>query len=256
MKISTTRNNQSNEKKHIIISTIILLVAWAVSAYVVDMELKLPSPLRTIEAILTIVQSKWFWQSVAATIIRLIQVFALSMLGGMSLGFIAGFFPVIDHLLKPIILLVRSTPTVVVILLAFIWIGQEKSPVLVGFMVIFPIVYSNILSGLRNVDEKLVEMGHLYKFDAQKMIRHIYIPSIEPYVRAAMSSAIGLNMKIMIAAEVICQPRFGVGTQLQQERMLANIPELIAWGIIAIVLVAVIEKLVSIVKPKRINQSV
>jgi ABC-type nitrate/sulfonate/bicarbonate transport system permease component len=53
----------------------------------------------------------------------------------------------------------------------------------------------------------------------------------------------------MIAAEVICQPKFGVGTRLQQERMLANIPELIAWGIIAIIFVGMIERLVSKIRP-------
>lgn len=249
MKIFTSQSQKSKERLYTMISALFLIVVWAVLAHVVDMELKLPSPQRTLTAIIAIVNSKWFWESVGSTLIRLVEVFIISMVGGSLLGILAGFFPALDYILRPGILLIRSTPTVVVILLAFIWIGQEFAPQLVGFMVIFPIVYSNILSGLRNVDHKLVEMGRLYKLSPFKMLREIYIPSIEPYVRAAMSSAIGLNMKIMIAAEVICQPKFGVGTRLQQERMLANIPELIAWGIIAIIFVAIIERLVSKIRP-------
>ncbi len=249
MKLFTSQNHKSKERLYTMISTILLIAAWAVLAQIVDMELKLPSPMRTLVAIWGIIMSDWFWESVGATVIRLVQVFVISMVWGSLLGILAGFFPVINYILKPIILLVRSTPNVVVILLAFIWIGQERSPQLVGFMVIFPIVYSNILNGLKNVDTKLIEMGRLYKLSHLSMLKDIFIPSIKPYVRAAMSSAIGLNMKIMIAAEVICQPRFGVGTRLQQERMLANIPELIAWGIISIVLVALIEKLVAKIRP-------
>lgn len=252
MKISTSRNNAQIRKRYTALSAVILILIWAALAALVDMELKLPSPWRIAQEVYVVLGSRWFFQAVASTLFRIFKVFVISMMAGAAAGFAGAFFPVMDDLLRPLILLIRSTPTVVVILLAFIWIGQEHSPVLVGFMVVFPIVYTNVINGLRNVDGKLVQMGQLYGLGTGKMIRHIYLPSIEPYFRAAMSSAIGLNMKVMIAAEVICQPRFGLGTQLQQERMIANTPGLIALGIISILLVGLIEKLVDRIRPQKV----
>jgi len=231
----------TKNKKYIWISTILLLLIWEIVAQFVHNTLKLPSPTDTILAFFQIIQSELFVRQVIETIKRALMGFGISFVIGVVFGLSAGFSDPIYYLLRPIILVQRAVPTMAIILLTLIWLNREAAPILVGFLIIFPIIYSAVVVGIRNIDHKLLEMTKIYQFDKKSKIRYLYIPSIWSSLESVSAAAISLNLKIVIAAEVLSQPKQGIGTGFIMEKMAFNTAGVFAWAIVAIIIAALFE---------------
>ncbi len=59
---------------------------------------------------------------------------------------------------------------------------------------------------------------------------------MSPFVISAFSIALGLTWKVIIAAEVLSQPPFGIGTQLQEARVELETARVFAWTAVAVIL--------------------
>ena len=64
-------------------------------------------------------------------------------------------------------------------------------------------VVVNLSEGVRNVDPKLLEMAHCYRFSRAKVLRHIILPSVKPYFRSALKISTGAAWKIVVMGEVL-----------------------------------------------------
>ncbi|MBS3949156.1 MAG: ABC transporter permease, partial [Peptococcaceae bacterium] len=62
------------------------------------------------------------------------------------------------------------------------------------------------------------------------------LPSIAPYILAGASTAMGLGLKVVVAAEALSQPKLAIGTRMQVERMYLETAGLFAWTITALFL--------------------
>jgi NitT/TauT family transport system permease protein len=224
------------------LSIIILLIFWKVVSLIIDKEILVPSPEKTFIEIINIMQSAYFIPSLVNTLKRALVGFVMAVGIGIFLGMMGGLFKPIYYLLRPIVLVNKAVPTMAMILLALIWLESEKAPLLVGFVVIFPIIYENVVQGIRNVDVKLIEMMNIYEVSPWDMIKELYIPSMGPYLYGAMSAAMGLNLKIIIAAEVLSQPSISMGTSFQIEKANLNTVGVFAWSLITIVLAGLLEQ--------------
>jgi NitT/TauT family transport system permease protein len=237
MKDSTTKN-----RYYFFISVTILLVLWQIIAMVVNWETIFPTPISTAKELLRIITTKQFFEIIFRSLYRCFLSFLISAFFGILLGTLAGRFSKIEYLMEPLVTAIRALPTVAIILVSLVWLSTDMVPVFVGFLVSFPIVYSTAFTGYRSVDRNLIEMGRLYKIGRRKMVKEIYMPSIIPFINSSIILGVGLNLKVIIAAEVISQPGFGIGTSLQIERFSINVAGLFAWGAIVIFIVFLIEK--------------
>jgi NitT/TauT family transport system permease protein len=136
------------------------------------------------------------------------------------------------------------------ILLAIIWLGNEMVPVFIAVLTMFPILCTNIIDGVRNVDSDLVDMAEIYRVRKNRIIREIYIPSLLPFLTSGVSNALGFGWRAIIIGEVLSQPRTGVGTQMQNAQIFLQVSELIAWTLIAILVSALFEYLVRLAERK------
>ena len=107
---------------------------------------------------------------------------------------------------------------------------------------VFPIVYSNVLEGIRNTDGKLLEAADIYRVRRVKRIRYIYLPSVIPYFSASVKAALGLAWKSGIAAEVISLPDGSIGERVYEAKIYLSTPDLFAWTLVIIVLAFLFER--------------
>ncbi len=229
------------ENKYRIGFIFLFLICWVILSNIVNKEMILPSPYKTFESVLHIMREESFVMILFATIKRSVIGLLIALILGMILGSLAGFFKTMDMLLNPIITFMKSAPTMGLIILALIWLGSEKSPIAIGLMVIFPIVYTNVYLGIKQMDKKLIEMGRLYQLSKKDMFFSIYLPSLKPYIKSSAIMGSGLNLKVIIAAEVISQPSLGIGTNFQIERMNLNTSGVFAWIFIVVAIVCVFD---------------
>lgn len=234
-----------NNKRYVQLSTVVVLLLWGIIAYLVDNAIKIPSPYETLLALWEIVTNEFFYIQLLSSMKRFLTGFFISLFLGITLGMLSGFFSPIYYLLKPIVLTQRAVPTMGVILLSLIWFNREIAPILVCVLVIFPIIYSSVVNAIKNIDKHLLEMVEIYELSTKRKLIHLYLPSIRSSLRSVSSAAIGLNIKINIAAEVLSQPRFAIGTGFQMEKVALNTAGVFAWSIIAIILAGIFEWLIS-----------
>ncbi|WP_028307100.1 ABC transporter permease [Desulfitibacter alkalitolerans] len=248
MKASISKTKGEKELLYTILSVIILLILWKIASIIVDKEILIPSPETTLNETIKIIKSPDFILAVINTLKRALTGFILALGVGISLGMMGGFSKSIYYLLRPLVLISKAVPTMAMILLAIIWLESEKAPILVGFVVIFPVIYENTVQGIRNVDVKLVEMMNIYNVNKIDRLKDLYLPSIRSYLYGGMSATMGLNLKIVIAAEVLSQPRISMGTGLLIEKAYLNTAGVFAWALITIFLAGLLEQTLKIFK--------
>lgn len=231
MKDSTTRDKLLRP-----LSLLLLLAVWQVASVMIGAEIILPTPAATIKRLSALAVTSSFWFSVIATLRRGLTGFALSLCVGLVCGLLAGFNNTLRTLLQPFVLTTRSTPLMSVILLALIWFRADTVPVFVSFLVCFPVIFGNVLEGVKNVDKTLVEMATVFRVSLWSRIVGLYLPSIAPYVLAGASTAMGLGLKVVVAAEALSQPRQAIGTRMQVERMYLETTGVFAWTLAALLM--------------------
>ena len=62
---------------------------------------------------------------------------------------------------------------------------------LIALVMVFPVMYTNVLSGIRARDDSLLEMARVFKIPALRRIRCIDLPQVMPYFRAGCTLGLG-----------------------------------------------------------------
>ncbi|SHH60866.1 ABC transporter permease [Clostridium grantii] len=239
MKDSTLNNkiiNYFKGKGYLTIFFMCFFILWKGLSVFIGKEIILPSPETTLFKILELMGEKDFLIIVFSTIKRTIISFGLAFLFAIFLGFLSSKYKTIQLIMGSMVSIIRSLPTMAIIILSLIWLGGEKSPILIGFIVVFPILYSNIIEGIKEVDNKLMEMAKIYNVNRKDIILNIYLPSIKNYLFAGINAALGLAFKVMISAEVMAQPKYAMGTRLYIEKINLEMSGVFAWAIILVLI--------------------
>lgn len=228
--------NLSKNKLISLISIIIMLIIWKLVSIIYESDLILPSPEYTFISTLKLFASKNFLVIIGTTILRGIIGFTLSFILGIVIGIWAGINDHFNSFLKPILVTIRSVPVISLILLALIWFQVDLVPIFIGFLTMFPFICTNVIDGIKNVDSDLIEMSHIYKISKQRIIKEVYLPAITPFIFSGASSAMGIGWRAIIIGEVLSQPKYGIGTLMQQAQTFLLVNEVISWTIIAIII--------------------
>lgn len=227
----------------IAIPPVFWLGVWQLASMAVGQELLLPGPLAVAKSLVELVGTDTFWLSALFTLGRVL----LGLLGGGAagclLGFLTHFSRWADRLLAPAIRVVRATPVVSFILLVYLWVSRANIPGLIAALMVLPVLWGSVTAGLAAVDGQLLELARAYRFSRGKTLRLVWLPSLRRHFVSGLLTAFGLAWKSGVAAEVICPPRFAIGSRIQQARLALETPELFAWTLVLIVLSLALESL-------------
>lgn len=213
----------------------LLLIVWEGASAAVGAQIILPGPAAAFRGLLRLVSGGAFWTSVGISAWRVFAGFFLSVLAGMLIGIPAGIRSGLRSAFSPILAIIRTTPIMSVILIALLWFKTGTVPVFSAFLIGFPVVVQNIITGIRQTDVGLIEMGRAYEFSSAQMLTAIYIPSVLPYLISGSQTALGLTWKVVVAAEVLSLPKFGIGSKMQYAQMSLETAEVFAWTAVAII---------------------
>ena len=217
------------------------LALWQAIYLIVKKDILLPGPYIVLIRLGSMALTRLFWLSVFATLYRVFIGICLSLFMGTVLGILSGLNNFCDKLLTPVMVAVKATPIMSFIIIALIWFGSQNVPIFICFLIAFPIIWTNIREGIRNVDEKLLEMARVFRVPAYKILTEIYLPEIRPYFFSGLVAIIGLGWKSTVTAEVLSLPMHAVGSRLYDARVFINSVDLFALTIAIIVISMIIE---------------
>jgi NitT/TauT family transport system permease protein len=166
--------------------------------------------------------------------IRIVSGFLLALVLGILLAALASRFRMFSVLLQPLITVIKSTPVASFIILCLVWIPSRNLSVFISFLMVLPVIYTNISQGIQDTDQKLLEMAEVFSIGTGKKIVYIYVSQVLPYLLSGCSLALGLCWKAGTAAEVIGVPAGSIGEKLYHAKIYLNTPDLFAWTIVII----------------------
>ena len=210
-------------------AVLVWLALWQLGAMAIDQQIILVSPLRVLSRLWELIPTPDFWGSIAYSLVRITAGFLLGVAAG-------------TVLLAPAMLAIKSIPVASFIILALILFSSRNLAVPISFLIVLPVLYSNVLGGIRAADSQLMEMARVFRIPVGRSIRYVYLPQVMPYFLSACGSALGLCWKSGIAAEVIGMPEGSIGEQLQQAKVYLDTPDLFAWTLVIVLVSLAFER--------------
>lgn len=217
------------------------IIAWEVLSLIINQEIYLPSPFSTFNALVDLLKTKDTYITIFYSTYRTLAGFMISCVFGIVLGYLCGTYQFFYDLFNPLIGVIRTVPVMSIIIIAIMWFQDTNVPIFVAFLMCFPIIWTNTVSGIKSTDYRLLEMCKIYKIKKSRMIKSVYFYSALPYIKAAMISALGIGWKVTSAAEVLSLPKYSIGSYLYDSKVYLEIPSLFAWTLIIVSLSYIFE---------------
>ena len=134
------------------------LAVWQAVAMAVGQEVFLVSPVQALRCLLRLLPQADFWHRVEFSAGRILLGFGLGVVCSAALAVAAEICPAAEVLIAPVLQLVKATPVASFIILALVWVRGSSLSVLISFLMVLPVLYGAVRTGIRAADPQLLEM--------------------------------------------------------------------------------------------------
>lgn len=227
---------KGKKQAELVLVILFWLAVWQIVSQIIAQDLILVSPAAVVKTLFTLVGESGFWITVKFSFIRIVGGFLSAVTIGILLAMASGFSRLVRILLVPFINVIKTIPVASFIILVLIWSGSRNLSTIISFLMVLPIIYTNVLEGILQTDPKLLEMAKVFRVSLLKRMRAIYIPGIMPYFASGSKIGLGLCWKSGIAAEVIGLPVGSIGERLYQAKIFLSTAELFSWTIVIVMI--------------------
>ncbi len=222
-------------------SLLALVLLWAAASALAGSPRLLPGPAAVLEAAWTAAVSGDLPRHLAATLARVAASFLIAMTLGTALGILMGRSALADDLGRPWLLLALNMPALVTIVLCYVWIGLvEAAAVTAVALNKIPNVAVTVREGARALDTGLMEMAQAFAVPRGRVLAHLILPQLAPYLLAAARSGLALIWKIVLVVELLGRPS-GVGFEIHTAFQLFDVATILAYALAFVAIVQLIE---------------
>jgi len=211
---------------------------------IINQGLLLASPIDVLVRLFTLIREPEFLKTVGFSFSRISLGFLAGLIIGLLLAILASRFEWVEIMLSPLMVTIKTVPVASFIILALIWISSGKLSLFISFLMVLPVIYKNVLRGIKSIDKKMNEMADCYHLSWGKRLHYISAPSTFPYLLSGCEIALGLAWKAGVAAEVIGIPSGSIGEQMYMSKIYLDSASLLAWTVIIVLMSVLFEKLV------------
>ena len=220
---------------------IALWLVWIAAYYAVGNDYLLPSVWDTFGSMGRILADASFWRAFGGTFLRTLWAFLASLGAGVLLALPAHLYGSVRALLAPVVSVVRTVPTMAVILMLLLWTTPSMVPVIVSALVLFPAVYAAALAALDEVGENYGELTRAFRVPLMRRIGKMYLPLAAPVMLKQTGGIFSLGLKVVISGEVLASTYRSLGGMMQDAQMYLNMPRLMALTLLVLFMGFVLE---------------
>ena len=217
-------------------AVVALWLAWLVAYTCVKNDYVLPSFWDACRETGRLLASASFWRALGNTFLRTLWAFLISLALGVLLAVAAHLSRGLRAFLSPVISLLRTLPTMAVILMLLLWTTPAVTPVIVSALVLFPAVYAAALAALDEVGEAYGELVRSFRVPLARRIFQMYLPLSAPVLLKQAGGIFSLGLKVVISGEVLAATYRSLGGMMQEAKMYLEMPTLMALTLLVILL--------------------
>ena len=203
----------------------------------------IPSPYVVFVALIGLLSKATFYKAVFLSFLRVLFGLFLGIIIGSLLAFAAHKVEIIRPLLSPVISVIKAMPVATFILILLFTLRGWLLTVFIGFIMVMPIIYQNVLSGLDSIDKNLIEVSAVFELTFATRLKALVFPSVKTYLFPAIITSVGLAFKSQIAAEIIAYTNHSIGQYIYDATYGLNVDVTFAWVVVIVAFSIGLEKL-------------
>lgn len=234
----------------ILLGLLSILILWLIVSLSIDNSLVLPTINQVLESLKDILSDSRTYLIIFMALLKLILTCILSLVIALVLATLSFMSIKFADFLKPFLVIFKTIPIISIIILLLIFFGNNKSPYIMTMLVVLPIMYESLMTGFKSINPEILYDVKTISNLNFSVLKSIYLPLIFQHLVLGIMQSFGLGLKVMIMGEFITQPKSTIGYILQLERINLNTSNILAWTIILIVIVLLVELLINKVSKK------
>ncbi|MGQ0607464.1 MAG: ABC transporter permease [Chloroflexota bacterium] len=156
------------------------------------------------------------WPDILASMARVVGALALALVIGFGAAYVMARQGFWAQVVARYVDLTLGLPSTIAALLAlFIFKRSEVGVYVVVAITTFPFVAITLYQGLMAADQRLIDMGRVYRFGSRRHVRNISIPHLVPYSFAAVRNEYAHAWRVVVLAELFAV-NSGIGWRFSQ----------------------------------------
>lgn len=215
-------------------AVLFLILVWVIVYYSVKNDYIVPSLKDTAVSFFSCFTEKNFWISFGFTLLRTIIAVAVSFTLAAAFAVLSVLCKPVQYFLNPVIGIIRTLPTLAVMLILLVWTTPNVAPVTVAVLVLFPLTYSQLSAAADGVGGDVLQMCAVYNVGRRDKIFKIFLPLVLPEVVAQTGANFSLGLKVTVSAEVLAHTFKSLGTLMQNAQLYVDMPRLAALTLFAV----------------------
>ena len=145
-----------------------------------------------------------FWADIRVSALEFGYGFALSLLVGIPLGVLMGWYRRFHAIFEPLITILYVTPRVALVPMLILWfgLGIESKVAIVFLGGVFAILF-NVIAGMQTLDEGLVRCARSFGATDRQIFVTIALPSLLPFLIVGIKLAVGRALVGVLIGELV-----------------------------------------------------
>ncbi|MGB3356323.1 MAG: ABC transporter permease [Mycobacterium sp.] len=177
-----------------------------------------------------------------SSIVKIAVGFAIGTVVGVPLGLLMGRMRYWNYFFQQPLLVLGNVPGLAFAVFALILFGIGAiGPIVVVAFVALPYVALNVAQGVEEVDRNLIDMSAVYGLNRSAILRSVFLPSIMPFLFAALRYGFAMAWKVEALTEVF-GGRSGIGFMIRQSYQEFSVAGVLAWTGFFVLFILLIER--------------
>ncbi len=215
--------------------------AWLIAYAAVGNDYILPSFSDTMKEMGRLFGESLFWRSLGSTFLRSLEGWVLAFAVALVFASLSALSDKLRCFLGTFVAVMRTVPTLAITLMLLLWSTPHTAPVIVTFLMLFPVSYAQMMSAYRAIDPKLAEMAVVYGISRRDRIFRIYVPQMLPSLFSQAGPNLSLSLKVCVSAEVLAYTYIAIGGMLKEANSYLQISRMFALTLSVLIVGGLVE---------------
>ena len=205
-----------------------------------------PTPIDVFGETFTLLGKSATYGWIGFSLLNTLKGFAISFAFALVLGSLAGNFPKLQLVFKPLIIVLKSAPTAAFVFLFLALSNISEASVYIVILLAFPILYDSVVAGINNIEKDILDAIKIDMRNSLVPLVKVKLPLAIPYILVGIASSFALSFKTEIMAEIITgNTDNGLGNAIRGYRNLdaTNLLPIFAIALIAIIIILLVDLL-------------
>ena len=235
--------NKARESLAFVLGIILIGCLIQVAGLIKNDRLVFPDVIEILRAFFRLITTPHTYVLIWTTLRHLLISLAVSTLIGVPVGLAQGFSDFVRTLFKPLMVMLRSIPMVVLVVIIMVLTKYERVPVIGTSLILIPIISEAACEGCRRIDPELIDVYRLNSGFNLRVLFSVYLPMMAGYLKQAYISSVGMGVKLVVSTEYLVQTRNSLGKAVNSSVYFNEYEDIYAYALIMILLVVLVGEL-------------